>query len=1302
MKKRPITTASLLAYCLTIHILCHATPTTTSFEAFQLLCPASHEVTAGPWECGTTIDYASIPWSSTKPIVDTLFDPPAGHYYEIGVDTLTITATFSDGTSSSCQIAIEVHDADEIGQPICKTQTIEITLDENCERLVTPQMVLEGGPYGCPDNYLVQILGATGKALGNVAHIGLGKFTYTVMVRHLQTGNICWTDLKIRTDTLPPSITCPPDVTIACNLPADPAYTGSPLASGCFDVEALQIDWSDQVFTAECDSIFPYSKRTWTALDTFGNVTTCKQHIYLDRKSIDEVIFPPDFDGTAMPFLHCSDTAALEALADTSITGVPMLEGHPLKFYNSYCDWAVSYEDEIEDVCGAHVIIHRKWTVVDFCSLESKTHTQKIEVIDNQAPVFEVPDTIYISSLAPCSMELELPPISLQYECSPYSVEIWTPWDTLYSDGGVIEVPPQPDTVAIRYIVTDACDHPEVGITTLVIEPKLVHACPADTRLGWGTYKSEYKAAVDTGNYEVLAPLGMPELYQNCTASIELHASVSADTCGNGTMVRNFTITAGDITETCQQVVDLFHVSDIVVDFPSIHTVCGDDSLVIPEPIITGSDLDHVVVTFVDEKLLTTVADACYRVDRTYIIANTCVTGDSIDQEILEISEFYLGLPFPECDLDGDGDCDKHTFRDSWTATHRPGLAEANQPLGPDTDPDPNPWDGFISYVVRVYVEDTIPPTPTTNCQIPEFILDSFECEKTLTIPPPPFKDCSDVTVETEVFIGGTWMQGPGPYVDLPAGVFPLKYKLTDRCGNQTSCNSSLLIVDPPPVAKCKTQVPVQIPINQQHIMVWVSDFNDGSYDNCLSDLQVSFSPTPGDLGKSFTCCDVGLQEFQLYAIDANGQVDSCTASIILSSNCDCEAGVLGSIKMPNGKLVAQVEVAIESALYGNQLFTTDQNGFYYFPTMPGDTVIVRPFKDINPANGVTTLDAVLITKHILNVEPFTNPYQFLAADVNGSGSITTLDLVSMRKLVLQINPGFPVPSWRFVPAEFIFPDPENPWLTPIPDSVQVVVTTYQDYEADFIAIKIGDVNFSADPLNLHGHGLEERTLETPLVFHSSQSIQPDGLSRVDLFPSPGRLLGWQFALSYEPDEWEWLGLEAGSVAARPSLQWNQPERGLLLFSWLAEEARPVEFPTSEPAFSLIFRPLKAASAEAPIVQLHTEVLFPEAVFDGELSADVQIQQVPAPLPSDSFLALPPYPNPFTGNTHINLFMPEAGEVRLEVYSVEGQSLLSKHFGLQNGRHLLSIDADELPAAGAYLYALHTAWGTTRGWLLKL
>ena len=142
----------------------------------------------------------------------------------------------------------------------------------------------------------------------------------------------------------------------------------------------------------------------------------------------------------------------------------------------------------------------------------------------------------------------------------------------------------------------------------------------------------------------------------------------------------------------------------------------------------------------------------------------------------------------------------------------------------------------------------------------------------------------------------------------------------------------------------------------------------------------------------------------------------------------------------------------------------TGADGAYFFSNLPFPyDLTLTPFLNTDHINGVTTFDGILINKHILNVQPFHSPYQYIAADVNNSKIISVQDIVMLRRLVLGLIDTFPNnTSWRFVPANYDFPVPTNPWWEIFPEQ-----RVFDDLEpgvtlADFVAIKIGDVNGSA------------------------------------------------------------------------------------------------------------------------------------------------------------------------------------------------------------------------------------------------
>ena len=59
------------------------------------------------------------------------------------------------------------------------------------------------------------------------------------------------------------------------------------------------------------------------------------------------------------------------------------------------------------------------------------------------------------------------------------------------------------------------------------------------------------------------------------------------------------------------------------------------------------------------------------------------------------------------------------------------------------------------------------------------------------------------------------------------------------------------------------------------------------------------------------------------------------------------------------------------------------------------------------------------------------SPYKLLAADVNADKSIDVMDLLAIQKLIVEPTSGLPAGLWRFVPADYAFPNPQEPWDAP-------------------------------------------------------------------------------------------------------------------------------------------------------------------------------------------------------------------------------------------------------------------------------
>lgn len=171
---------------------------------------------------------------------------------------------------------------------------------------------------------------------------------------------------------------------------------------------------------------------------------------------------------------------------------------------------------------------------------------------------------------------------------------------------------------------------------------------------------------------------------------------------------------------------------------------------------------------------------------------------------------------------------------------------------------------------------------------------------------------------------------------------------------------------------------------------------------------------------------------------------------------------ISGNVRTLAGNGLGDVNMTITNTDHSIMWFAmTQSDGSYQFSVPAGDTYTIKPYKDDDPLNGVSTFDLVILRKQITGDISLLSPYQLIALDVDGSNAIDYSDTAALRQLILGISTQLPnIGSWRFVKADYVFPDPQNPF--PFPE-VAVIESIAGDVSGvDFIAIKAGDINGSA------------------------------------------------------------------------------------------------------------------------------------------------------------------------------------------------------------------------------------------------
>lgn len=288
------------------------------------------------------------------------------------------------------------------------------------------------------------------------------------------------------------------------------------------------------------------------------------------------------------------------------------------------------------------------------------------------------------------------------------------------------------------------------------------------------------------------------------------------------------------------------------------------------------------------------------------------------------------------------------------------------------------------------------------------------------------------------------------------------------------------------PVLRCKTYNDLNIRTNATCAMVlWPEELIDTVWDNSGGVVTLGARKIcSGSVFKNYlyyTVEEIGSQTMEIQATDPSGNSSrqQCTFFITNVSNCDPTVSV--ETWTPKGLGIHNFALKSEvTNCYSPHPFTSEMWFYGYAGVGPsygyhsrfgvlvpiaGLSGKVYAVKNENPLNGVTTVDLAIINRYILGLDTL-SPYQIIAADANQDGKVTSFDIVTLRKLLLGVTDTLPNnKSWRFLPHSYVFPDKTNPF--PFPESIPVLPETDPPVNRfAFTGIKIGDVNYSADPGN--------------------------------------------------------------------------------------------------------------------------------------------------------------------------------------------------------------------------------------------
>ena len=788
--------------------------------------------------------------------------------------------------------------------------------------------------------------------------------------------------------------------------------------------------------------------------------------------------------------------------------------------------------------------------------------------------------------------------------------------------------------------VTDQADNTATCTATITVQdnipPDLI--CPPDVTTNCDNF--------DPNN---LGPFGVPSVSDNCPGVIVTAVNVdNRDLCGAGTFVRTFTATdASGNTDQCVQVItienaDPFTEDDIVwpaavINLPECSSTDPDD---IPnsQPVINlaAGNCSNVTVTFSDDVTMTcdTLPNTpCIVVERTWTVTDSC--------------QLPAGV---------------FTFEQTINVNDNTGpmFSSINDIT---VTADENTCTGIVNLVASA-----------TACGVAVAITNDFN-------------------------MGGANASG-----EYPIGTTTVTFTAEDDCCNVSTLEVDVTVENPNPLQiQCdklifNMTIELVIPIAAEEFITIIPG-------SCVDpdDYFFSYSSTnPFDSVQDFDCSFTGtVTPILIYTFDPNLMpFDTCQGDFDFRDSfnfCGSALTVTGEIFSEGGVVLQEVPVDISNPQIAST--TTSTTGRYAFKDLPfGESISVTPFLDENPRAGLSTLDLITIQKHLLGLSDLESPYQMIAADANRSGSLSAIDLLEIRRLLLGVIPTFSQnTSWRFVDAGFDFPDPFNPFMTEFPEHLDFYEMTEHHTGADFVGIKIGDVNNSL--FNVSGGVLDVNASES-LTLYSENAYVNAG--QAVLVPVRVRdfhaLAGLQFAMHIDPSRAELIAVrQTGSEIGEQMLfaMDHMHEAGSFTANWFAPEGHDMQ--DGEVLFVLELRVLRTGTL-SQILSLDTEMLDAETYVDGVdvTPAGLDLQLMGAEKGEDLIL-MQNRPNPFSGITEIPFYLPETDRTTFMVYDLNGKVIVHREMSLTSGFHVLELSASELQHSGIYYYKIMTSTGEATG-----
>jgi uncharacterized repeat protein (TIGR01451 family) len=351
----------------------------------------------------------------------------------------------------------------------------------------------------------------------------------------------------------------------------------------------------------------------------------------------------------------------------------------------------------------------------------------------------------------------------------------------------------------------------------------------------------------------------------------------------------------------------------------------------------------------------------------------------------------------------------------------------------------------------------------------------------------------------------------------------------------------------------------------------------------------------------------------------------------------------------------------------------TDENGNYAVMENPMNSQVnIKAYKNDDLLKGVSTLDLVKIQRHILELELFENPLQYIAADIDNDGKLSPNDLLQLRKLILGIYAELPSnTSYKFLDKEEVYVPNISPWG--ISEDINIPNLNAHTFDADFIPVKIGDVtNYGQYQSNTDAALFE---LEEPILV-TEGIIEEESKTTINFdLSQPESINGYQYQINIKDSKL--IGVESKLDDFNED-NYNVTDDGMLIISWTNAEDNGI--------------------VSSNLFTLHFDEKFHENLLEEEILSEVYVNNKRHRLKSiksGSFKYMSHisnlliYPNPVNNQTIISFEQNAKSVVDFSILNLEGEVMFKENLTTTEGKNSFLFPMHELESqSGLFIVRL--------------